>query len=364
MKRNIAEDFRILSSKGSIDVSFHMMAINCRLFHEHQFPEKRYETYVPAPPDILKAFVECVYNLALDPESINPAITSDNLHYLMLLAEEFECPLLQEIITKRTHELRKAKEDQVSDNIERLAMAIEAQQNEVGAQIERVLAEDIGVSLTRLKEMPISRIPLSSLHRIIAMAIEKNPGMHMDRLLCDFILTKLDNEDSPEVCTLVNFLHIDRLSWEQVEHLFRNKRLENWLCHDFPVRFLHEMIAAVTSQQQQFEAQMIQHVADLQAANEEHKRLLEENVQTTKRELEARVSDVEVQVHGFNDTMRQRSSSVDRVTSQLQRDIENAKHQLSQLKTKVDDDCVKCDHSWFVKGFHCKKCGTERAWFS
>ena len=149
MQRNITESLQIVSSKGWIDGSFHLMAVNCRLFRDHRFPEKRYETYIPAPPDILRTFVECVYNLALDPEAIKPVITHDNLHYLMLLAEEFDCPPLQEIITERSHELRQEREEQVTENIERLARAIETEENEVCAAIERILASNIDESLKR-----------------------------------------------------------------------------------------------------------------------------------------------------------------------------------------------------------------------
>ena len=361
MRRNIGQDFQIVSSRGSVDVSFHMMAVNCRLFRDNQFPERRYETSNPAPLDVLRTFVECVYNLAIDPEAIKPAITPDNMEYLTLLAEEFDCPRLQEIITERSHELSQRNEGQITENINRLARAIEAQQGEVCTKIERILAADIEESLKHLKEIPLSRIPLSSLHRIIANGIERNPGRHMDRLLCDFILTKVDTEESADVCVLVNFLHIDRLSWEQVQRLFSNRKMENRLCHDFPVRFLNEMIAAVNSQQQRFEAQMIQHMADLQAENEEYKRLLGDEVEVLKRELEAMVAGVEAQVTGLS---ADRPPGGDNVT-ELERRLQAAEQGLANLQGHVARDCVKCNHAHGPGcAFRCDGCGRSATWFS
>ena len=332
-----------MSAKSTVDVSFHMMAVNCRLFHRSPFPEDRYETYLPVPPDILKAFIDCVYNLILDPESIKSTITPDNLPYLMLLAEEFDCAALLEILSSYMQEI---KSGQVSENIERLIKAIEEQNGEICAQIERVLSQEIDESLKQLKQIPVSRIPMPCLYRIIEKALEEmeeNGGMHIDRLLCDFILTKIDSEEDPDLCSLVNFLHIDRLSWEQVERLFNNKKLEGWFCHDFPVRFLKEMLVSVNrrgneemnqlqARQEKFEAEMRQKMADLQAENEEYKRRLREEAEGKGKEIELRVSKIEERANEF---LRESSNRVDEQTSELRKQMETAKSDISSLKSSV-----------------------------
>lgn len=38
---------------------------------------------------VLNTFVSCVYDLAINPESQKTKTTSDNVHYLALMAEEF-----------------------------------------------------------------------------------------------------------------------------------------------------------------------------------------------------------------------------------------------------------------------------------
>ena len=373
MKRKIAHDFKIVSSKCAVDVSFHMMAINCRLFRRNPCPENRYETYVPASEDVMRAFVDCVYSLVIDPEAIKSRVTADNIHYLMLLAEELECAALADVIEE-------IKQEKVKTDIEQLERAIKAQEGEVCGQIERVLASDVDESLKHLRDIPVSRIPLPYLARIIEKSIEANQGEHIDRLLCDFILAKIDNEEDRGVCALVNFLHIDRLSWGQIERLFSNKKLEGWLCHDFPVRFLNEMLVAVNARekdsmsqlqarQAQFEAEMTQKIAALQAENEEYKRRLGEDMEQKKREIEARVAEAEGQVRGFTDSLSQSSASVGEVTSALKGQIESAQSDISSLKSSVSsaqssissledrvDSCVRCGHKGGCTLFECHKC--------
>ena len=72
-----------------------------------------------ASKNITKSFVDCVYTLVIDPETIKSRVTADNIHYLMLLVEELECAALADFIEE-------IKQEKVKTDIEQLATAIKA----------------------------------------------------------------------------------------------------------------------------------------------------------------------------------------------------------------------------------------------
>ena len=57
----------------------------------------------------MKSFVDCVYNLVINQEAIKSRVTADNSHYLMLLADDFECTALVDFIEEIKRE--KVKND-------------------------------------------------------------------------------------------------------------------------------------------------------------------------------------------------------------------------------------------------------------
>ena len=136
-------DFKLVSGENVLDVSFHMIAVNCDLFRWKVFPEKRFATYLPVPENVLKVFVDCVYDLVVNPDAVKQKITKDNVHYLGLLAEELQCRPLMQLIT----EFMSAGDENTAHNIEGLAKAVRDQEAEIRAYFEGLLANDIDEAL-------------------------------------------------------------------------------------------------------------------------------------------------------------------------------------------------------------------------
>ena len=332
--QNIRADFTIRSKGKSTPVSFHMMAITCQLFSEKQFPEKQYETYLPVSEDILQAFVSCVYSLVLDPNSVSTKITPENVHYLTLLAEEFQCaPLSREIAAYIEHQ-NKSQAENAESNVRRLEQAVSNQEHEIVSHFEGLLARDFANALKALARVRSTRIPISCVHRIIEKALQENPEGVNESVLCDFVLAKLAEGDGDDACVLVQFLHLDKLPWGQVTELMGSRKLREWYGEKFPVRFLDELISKMNTRMddmekelrdrfQKLEADLVERFTGLQVENERLRAGIREQEEELRRNIEQRMSAAEEKVCGVANAIDGRIGKVEEDVAVLWDSVHN-----------------------------------------
>ena len=367
--QNIPEDFVIRSKDKSARVSFYMMAITCRLFSQKHFPEKQYETYVPVSEDVLKAFVSCVYGLVLDPDSVKTKITLDNIHYLSLLAEEFQCaPLSREIDAFIKHQKHSEAERAKSD-VKKLEEAIRNQEHEIVSHFERLLASNFACALEVLAHVPSTRIPISCVYRIIEQALQENPEGVNESVLCDFVLAKLTEGDGNDACVLVQFLHLDKLHWGQVKELMGSKKLRDWYDEKFPVRFLDELMTRIDTRMSDVEREMSARFERLEAAltqrvtglEFENKRLrdgicelankLEKNIEQRMRQAEESANRAGL---GIDDR-------IDRATKGIRKELEQHIRQNEKDIRNLENGCLKCWYCTHNRDYSehivCQQCG-------
>ena len=251
--QNIPEDFIIHSNGKSTRVSFSMMSITCRLFSQRQFPEMQYETYLPVSEDVLKAFVSCVYDLVISPNSVKTKITPDNVHYVSLLAEEFQCSPLSREIEEYIKVQKETKAASTEFNVTKLEEAIRNQEHEMVSHFESLLASDFATALEVLVQVPSTRIPISCVYRIVEKAVQNDPKSVNESVLCDFVLARLAEEEGHEACALVQFLHLDKLQWGQTRRLIGLEKLRDWYDEKFPVRFLDELMSKMDTRMSEME---------------------------------------------------------------------------------------------------------------
>ena len=360
--QNIPEDFVIISKGKSASVSFHMMAITCRLFSQKQFPEKQYETYVPVSEEVLKAFVSCVYGLVLDPDSVKTKITLDNIHYLSLMAEEFQCaPLSREIDAFIKHQ-KHIEVERAESDVTKLEEAIRNQEHEIVSHFERLLASNFANALKVLGRVPSTRIPISCVYRIIEQALQENPEGVNESVLCDFVLAKLTEGDGNDACVLVQFLHLDKLQWGQVKELMASKKVRDWYDEKFPVRFLDELMTRRDARMSDVEREMSGRFERLEAALMERVKGLEcenERLRDGIRELaekktnEQRMSPTEEMA----DVDKRINSATEGMGGKLEQRISQCEQDIRDLKK----GCVKCYQCTRTDGMDCdiicEECG-------
>ena len=240
----VKPDFKIVSNNEEFNVSRHLMSVNCKLFDRDYISGSRYETYLPVPRAIMQTFIDCVYGLVLDAGSVKSKITADNFHLLALLCEEFHCPALNTLVTQFAEERRKARSESALVTIRKLEEALRRQEGEMAAQLEGMLAADLDNTLKNLQRIPISRIPIAHLHRILERGLKDRESVN-EGLLCDFVLSKV--EESADACVLVDLIRVDRLPLEQAQKLFEHKKLQGWYFNQFPIHFVQELLRNVNT---------------------------------------------------------------------------------------------------------------------
>lgn len=281
-------DFDIISGGNVVRVSFHAMAIKCSRFNVQSkdiFPGNRYETYLPVTEDALRVFAECVYDLVRGQgPSAASRITSENIHSVALLAEEFRCQALLDITT----DILNSGDKKTAGNIQGLIIAIQNGNGELCAHFEGLLASDINEALIRLKDVPTAQVPIGHILLILTKHVSENHGIMNDKLLCDLILAKLDIEEEDDACTLVDFLDLNKLEWRQLEALFQNERIQRWPC--FSGRVGASLIRACNSRVEICTTGMRQMSAQLWSRIEEMGREVGELLKSMKL---GKMSDVE-----------------------------------------------------------------------
>ena len=352
--QNIPEDFIIRSKGKSTRVSFSMMSITCRLFSQRQFSEMQYETYLPVSEDVLKAFVSCVYDLVINPNSVKTKITPDNVHYLSLLAEEFQCGPLSREIEEYIKVQKETKAASAEFNVTKLEDAIRNQEHEIVSHFESLLASDFANALEVLARVPSTRIPISCIYRIIEKSLEKNPESLNESVLCDFVLARLAEEDENEACALVQFLHLDKLHWGQVRKLIGLEKLRGWYDETFPVRFLDELMSKMDTRMsdierdgrsrfEALESTLMERITGLQAENErlrdgirereeEMKRHVDERMGAAEAKMNTRMSEMERELRGQFEKLQ--AALMERITG-LQVENERLKNDLREREEEM-----------------------------
>ena len=358
----LACDFVIVSEAQEVGVSFHMMAITCGLFKHRLFPENRYETYVPVDRGVLETFVECVYAFVLNPESVKSKITSENVHYLALLADEFRCGLLKSLV----QEFMTSSGNEVEAHVDGLVSAVRQGNDELCARFEELLAEKFERALEVFGRIPISGIPTQCLHRIIERAVRDDPENVNESLLCDVVLAKVEDDDND--CALVEFLHLDKLPWAQVEKLFRNEKLRKWFCAQFPVRFLDEVVVHVNKRVADVESSLGNRIsqieavlAEVQAENKRFREIIDSQMKIQKTEMMDKVADLECADSALAEDMRSGFEMVEKKTTELREALEGRVESLvKEMQDSREPVCTYATHGTTFFGqklYHCDDCG-------
>ena len=359
----LACDFVIVSGAREVGVSFHMMAITCGLFKHRVFPENRYETYVPVDRGVLETFVECVYALVLNPESVKSKITSENVHYLALLADEFRCSLLKGLVK----EFMASSEQEVEAHVDGLVAAVRAGNDELCARFEELLAEKLDKALEVFGRIPISGVPTQCLHRIIERALRSDPENVNESLLCDVVLAKV--EDDCNACALVEFLHMDKLPWAQVEKLVKNEKLRKWFCARFPVRFLDEVVAHVNKKVADVEGSLGKRISDIeavlrevQAENKRFREIIDNQMKIQRTEMMAQVADLARADSALAEDLSSRFEMAEKKSTELREALEKRVESLVNKKMQEPGDlvCTYATHGtvYFRQTwYHCEDCG-------
>ena len=231
-KSSLPLDFRIKSGNCVEHVNFFALAANSNRVQSKLTMYRKegvYSTYVVVPQHALKAFVKaCRATFITTDKEVEKYITRENFIYLELLCDELQASVLKTKIDETIAKWVTNPAEKTEELVERLKVAHREQQNEVCAEIERMLADDVEGALSRL--IPTWEVPVQSVYRILKHAKDHDREIN-HQLLCKYILHMIKwagGSNIDQVLTLFDFLDFSQITLKQLEQMLTNEKLREW----------------------------------------------------------------------------------------------------------------------------------------
>ena len=154
------------------------------------------------------------------------------------------------------------------------------------------------------------------------------------------------------MCALIEFVHLDKLEWGQVEELFLNEKLQGWFYQSFPARLGHDLIKAVNTRMipngqisnescQTLETEMRQKISGIQAESEVWLRSLQEELKALKdtSQSPALHSNTDSRILESIDFLKQRASASEEHITELWNRVGHVEKKLTG-PVSITDSCI------------------------
>jgi uncharacterized coiled-coil DUF342 family protein len=339
-------DFALMLRGEKFPINYHLFAVWCRIFR-CKLPEVwggAYEVSTNVSPSYFQEFIDYVNG------SDNRHFSRENIHFLFLLFQEFEC----DDFLEEAKEFLRDRPD-VEEWISRLERSEEEGNEGDVSFYETLLASDVESFLRSLTvRRKVSNLAVSCIFRILERFRQENKTVNQ-KLLYDFICHEI--KVRPEAEVLLEFIDFNEIPVSVFAALLHNETLRDF---HFPisqvsfVRKLYDEMEVLKNCSENSSLRCEKFSKENQELREEYLKkskecselkALTEMMQLQNRQLQDKIDEVDEQLQNDQDLSQELSDANAKLvehSEELAKQVDGYKASNDELNREVSQMHAKC----------------------